>query len=310
MSDKRFASRVQAVRRFNRFYTRQIGVLDEHLLRSPLSLGEARVLYEIAHTQTPLASDIAEFLGLDAGYLSRMLREFVRRGLVSRSRSDSDARQAPLSLTRKGAQLFASLDRDSNKQVESLLAGLPGPAQDQLIGSMRFIEKALEARSPGESTMISLRRHRAGDIGWVIQRHGEIYAREYGWDTRFEALVAEIAAGFLASHDAARERCWIAESDGVNVGCVFLVRKSDAIAQLRLLLVEPSVRGLGLGQRLVRECIDFAKTAGYRKMRLWTNDVLISARRIYEAAGFRLIEEEEHSSWGKPLTSQTWEMTL
>lgn len=309
MASKQAATRVNAVRTFNRFYSRQIGALDEHLLRSPLSLGEARVLYELAITDSPVASDIAANLGLNAGYLSRILAGFVRRGLVTRSRSRSDGRQAPLSLTRKGRTLFGRLNRDSDEQVASLISTLPGPAQDELVNSMQFIQRALGGRTDRAASVI-LREHRAGDIGWVIQRHGEIYTEEYGWDTRFETLVGEIALKFLRDNDPGRERLWIAERDGIKLGCVLLVERSKSLAQLRLLLVEPSARGLGIGQRLVAECISFARAAGYKRMRLWTNDVLVSARKIYQAAGFRLIEEEQHDSWGKPLTSQTWEMSL
>ena len=303
------AEHVRTVRSFNRFYTRQIGVLDEHLLHSPLSLGEARVLYELANSDTPLASDIGDALGLDAGYLSRILKKFIRHGLVSRSKSKADGRQAPLTLTQKGAKLFAGLDRDSNAQVESLLEKLPPASQEQLVGSMEFIQRALGGdRSAKDS--LTLRSHRAGDIGWLIQRHGEIYAAEYGWDTRFEALCADIASKFLNNHDPERERCWIAELHGVRVGCVVLVRKSKSVAQLRLLLVEPSARGLGVGQSLVKECVAFARAADYSRMMLWTNDVLVSARRIYEAVGFKLVAEEEHATWGTKLTAQTWEMSL
>lgn len=309
MGEKKAAERVSAVRRFNRFYTRQIGALDEHLLQSPLSLGEARVLYELANTESPLASDIASALGLDAGYLSRILSGFAKQGLVTRSRSRADGRQAPLSLTRKGRTLFAGLDRDSDHQVEALISRLPGPAQEQLVASMQFIQRTLGGDANREQSLV-IREYRSGDIGWIIQRHGEIYAEEYGWNTQFEALVADIATKFLHENNPARERCWIAERDGTRVGCVMLVEKSKSVAQLRLLLVEPSARGLGLGQRLVAECIAFARASGYRRMRLWTNDVLLSARKIYQAAGFRLIEEEHHDSWGKPLTSQTWEMSL
>ena len=309
MADKQLASRVKSVRSFNRFYTWQIGALDEHLLQSPLSLGEARVLYELANTQSRMASDIVKALGLDAGYLSRILSGFVRRGLVTRSRSREDGRHAPLTLTRKGRALFEALNRDSDKQVESLISTLPGPAQEQLVASMQFIQRALVGDGDRKASLV-LRDHRAGDIGWVIQRHGEIYAQEYGWNTLFEALVGEIASKFLSANDPKRERCWIAERDGIRVGCVFLVERSRTVAQLRLLLVEPSARGLGLGQRLVAECITFARAAGYKRMRLWTNDVLVSARKIYQAAGFQLIDEEHHDSWGKPLTSQTWEMSL
>ncbi len=309
MASKHIATRVKAVRAFNRFYTWQIGALDEHLLRSPLSLGEARVLYELANSESPVASYIAANLGLDAGYLSRIISGFVRRGLVTRSRLRSDGRQAQLSLTRKGRTLFDGLNRDSDEQVASLISTLPVPAQDELVSSMQFIQRALGGGAD-RAASVFLREHRAGDIGWVIQRHGEIYTEEYGWDTRFETLVGEIALKFLRDNDPQRERFWIAERDGIKLGCVLLVERSKSVAQLRLLLVEPSARGLGIGQRLVSECISFARAAGYKRMRLWTNDVLVSARKIYQAAGFHLIEEEHHDSWGKPLTSQTWETSL
>ena len=298
---------IRAVRKFNRFYTRQLGLLDAHLLQSPLSLGEARVLYEIGTRKAPLASDIRSTLGLDAGYLSRIVSTFVRRGLVVRKKSAADARQSPLYLTPKGSKLFTELQRDSNRQVASLLDGLSGDRQQKLVGSMRSIQQSLE---PGKSPELTLRAHRPGDIGWVIERHGVIYTQEYGWDMRFEALVGEIASQFLAKNDPKRERCWIAELDGARVGCVFLVERSKTVAQLRLLLVEPSARGHGIGHRLVAECVEFAREAGYSRMRLWTNDILTSARKIYQAQGFHLIEEERHSSWGKPLTSQTWELRL
>ena len=298
---------IRSVRQFNRFYTRQLGLLDAHLLQSPLSLGEARVLYEIATTREPLASDIGSTLGLDRGYLSRIISSFVRRGLVVRKKSESDGRQSPLFLTQKGSRLFAGLQRDTNEQIASLLKKLPRDLQNDLLTSMKVIQHSLEDTRKGA---VTLRSHRAGDIGWVIERHGVIYTQEYGWDMRFEALVGEIASKFLAQNDPRRERCWIAELDGVRVGCVFLVERTKTIAQLRLLLVEPAARGHGIGQRLVEECIAFARKAGYSRMRLWTNDVLISARRINQAAGYRLIEEQKHSSWGKPLTSQTWELTL
>jgi DNA-binding MarR family transcriptional regulator/GNAT superfamily N-acetyltransferase len=301
-------SNVRAVREFNRFYTRQLGLLDAHLLDSPFSLGEARVLYEIATGDSPLASAIVDNLGLDAGYVSRIVSGFVKSGFVRKTKSTSDARQSPLHLTAKGQSAFAALQRDTNKQVASLLEQLTGDRQKRLIASMKTIERSLEITPP--DAKLSLREHGPGDIGWVIERHGVIYSEEYGWDMRFEALVGDIASKFLAHNNPRRERCWIAELDGERVGCVFLVERTKTIAQLRLLLVEPAARGHGIGQRLVAECVQFAQKAGYSKMRLWTNDVLISARRIYQAQGFHLIEEERHASWGKPLTSQTWELDL
>lgn len=298
--------RVEAVRRFNRFYTRQIGVLQEHLLRSPFSLTEARVLYELAHREETTASELAEALGLDAGYLSRIVRGFATRGLIRKTASPSDGRRSHLRLSERGKQAFAGLNASSRSEIATLLGRLPPEQQRRLTDAMQVIEQVLGA-APERKVPFLLRPHRPGDMGWVVHRHGVLYAQEYGWDERFEALVAGIVAKFIERYDHRRERCWIAERDGENVGSVFVVKRSGTVAQLRLLLVEPAARGLGIGTRLVDECLRFARGAGYRKMMLWTNDVLHAARHIYQQAGFRLVEEDRHRSFGHDLVGQTWE---
>jgi DNA-binding MarR family transcriptional regulator/GNAT superfamily N-acetyltransferase len=301
--------RIAAVRRFTRFYTRHIGVLREGLHASPFSLTEARVLYELANRAAPTAADIARDLGLDAGYLSRILRGFAQRGLLARARSQDDGRQSQLSLTPAGREAFAPLDRGSQDEVAAMLAPLSEGAQARLIEAMRTVEQLLGER-PRDAPPYLLRPHQEGDMGWVVSRHGALYAQEYRWNMEFEALVAEIVAAFIRNCDARRERCWIAEIDGAAVGSVFLVKQSEEIAKLRLLLVEPQARGLGIGARLVAECIRFARLCGYRTLTLWTNDVLVAARRIYQAAGFRLVAEEKHHSFGHDLVGQNWEMDL
>lgn len=301
--------RVQAVRRFNRFYTRRIGVLHEQLLQSPFSLAEARVMYELAHQERTTAANIADELGLDAGYLSRMLRSFQRRGLISKQRSETDGRRMLLALTARGRVAFARLDARSRDEIAAILGTLSEPEQDRAVEAMRSIEQLLGAGSDHPPDCI-LRPHQHGDMGWVVQRHGQLYAKEYGWNEEFEALVAGIVARFIQRFDAERERCWIAERGGENVGCVFVVKRSRTIAQLRLLLVDPKARGQGIGARLVEECLRFARQAGYRKMTLWTNDVLHAARRIYEAHGFRLVRAERHHSFGQRLVGQYWELKL
>ncbi len=301
--------RVEAVRRFNRFYTRRIGVLGEGLASSPFSLTEARVVYELARRGEATAAELGRDLGLDAGYLSRLLRGFERRGLLRRRPSESDGRRSLLGLTPEGEAAFAELDAGTRREVGALLSALPEEEQDRLVGAMRAIEGVLGAPPEGRASYL-LRPHGPGDLGWVVQRHGALYAREYGWDERFEALVAEIAAKFLRELDPRRERCWIAERDGEPVGSVLLARESDETAKLRLLLVEPRARGLGIGSRLVEECVRFARGTGYRRVTLWTNDVLRAARRIYEEAGFRLVREEPHHSFGHALVGQTWELEL
>lgn len=298
--------RVEAVRRFNRFYTSRIGVL--HYLGGEFSLAEVRVLYELAHRASPpTAAELGKVLRLDAGYLSRLLRGFERRGLLARTRSDSDGRSSHLALTAAGRAAFAPLGARSHDEIAALLAPLADADQRRVLEAMETIENVLGAdhRPP-----FTLRPHRAGDMGWVVQRHGALYAQEYGWDERFEALVASVVARFIERYDPARERCWIAEKDGEPVGSVFLVKKSRTTAQLRLLIVEPRARGLGIGARLVAESERFAREAGYRAITLWTNSVLTSARRIYEAAGYRLVASEPHHSFGHDLVGETWEKAL
>jgi DNA-binding MarR family transcriptional regulator/N-acetylglutamate synthase-like GNAT family acetyltransferase len=309
MAEGGLGERVAAVRRFNRFYTRQIGVLQEGLLRSPFSLTQVRVLYELAHRPEAPARDLGRELGLDAGYLSRLLRGFQVRGLLERTPSGADGRQSLLRLTRKGRTTFASLDARSEKDVAGMLARLPAPGQVRLVGAMAAIHELLE-ESPEPRLPYLLRSHRPGDMGWVVHRHGVLYADEYGWDERFEALVAGIVARFVEAFDPRRERCWIAERDGAVVGSVFLVKHSKTVAQLRLLLVEPSARGLGIGGRLVDECVRFARQARYRKVMLWTNDGLDAARHLYERAGFVLVKEQPHDHFGEGLVGQTWELPL
>jgi DNA-binding MarR family transcriptional regulator/GNAT superfamily N-acetyltransferase len=301
--------RVDAVRGFNRFYTKQIGVLHEGLLGSPYSLTEVRVLYELAHRERPTAAELGKELGLDSGYLSRLLRGFERQGLVTKARSKSDGRQSLLSLTAQGRKAFAPLNARSHDEVAAMLERLPPVEQERLIRAMRSIETSLGAR-PEPRVPYLLRPHQPGDMGWIIHRHGVLYAQEYGWDETFEALVAEIAAKFIRDFDPKRERCWIAERDGEIVGSVFLVRKSQTVGKLRLMYVEPAARGLGIGSRLVEECVRFARQVGYRKMVLWTNSVLLAARHIYQKADFRLVHEERHHSFGHDLIGETWELKL
>lgn len=303
--------RIEAVRRFNRFYTKQIGALQEGLLDSPFSLTEVRVLYELANRRGPTAVELCRDLGLDAGYLSRMLRGFEKKGLIAREASKSDARQSLLSLTGKGHKVFAPLNRRSSKQVAGMLAPLSESQQQGLIAAMDRVEQVLASSHSPITDSYSLRDPRPGDMGWVVHRHGALYSDEWGYDERFEGLVARIVGEFVEKFDAKSERCWIAERAGQIVGSVFLVKKSKSVAKLRLLLVEPSARGLGLGKRLVEECVSFAQKAGYRKMVLWTQSELLAARHIYERCGFTVTGEERHSSWGrKELVSEVWEREL
>ncbi len=299
--------RIAAVRRFSRFYTRVIGALHEGLLHSSFTLTEARVLYELAQCADATPTAVGRELDLDAGYLSRILQRFERNGLLARRPAPADRRQTLVSLTEAGRTAFAPLDARSREEVSALLAGLPEPAQASLVAAMQRIEAMLGNGQPGSWL---LRQHRPGDIGWVVARHGALYAEEYGFDARFEALVARVAGEFLAVHDPARERCWIAERDGVNVGSVFLVRHSDEEAKLRLLLVEPAARGLGIGRRLVEECLRFARQCGYRRVTLWTNEVLTAARGIYQQAGFRLIASAPHCDFGPPMVGEDWQLML
>jgi len=304
-----FDQRVKAMRRFNRFYTKRIGVLHEGLLGSPYSLTEVRVLYELAHRDKPTAAELSKELGVDPGYLSRILRSFQKRGLITKARSEADGRQSHLSLTARGRKAFAPLDRRSHDEIQAMLIDLSATDQHRLVQAMQTIETVLG--SPREPKVpFLLRPHQPGDMGWVIHRHGALYAQEYGWDETFEALVAEIGAKFLREFDPKRERCWIAEREGEIVGSVFLVKKSPTVAKLRLMYVEPKARGLGIGKRLVEECMRFARQVGYRKITLWTNSVLLAARHIYQKAGFRLVHEERHHSFGHDLIGETWELKL
>jgi len=304
-------SKVAAFRRFNRVYTRFIGVLDEELLNSGYSLAEARVLYELATRQTPTAKEIAVGLGMDPAYLSRILARFERSSLLKRTTSKRDARSAYLALTQKGKSRFERLNGLSEEQARGILRALPPTGQTNLIGYMSDLERLL-APSTQEEARYVLRPHRPGDMGWVVHREGALYAQEYGFDETFEALVARLVADFLTEFDPKRERCWIAEVDGQNVGHIFLVKHPNepSTAKLRLLLVEPSARGLRLGSALVEECVNFARAVGYKKITLWTQSILVAAHRIYQKAGFRLIEEQANCKFGKDLVSQTWELDL
>jgi DNA-binding MarR family transcriptional regulator/GNAT superfamily N-acetyltransferase len=305
--------RVAAVRGFNRFYTQKIGVLQEGLLDSAFALTEVRVLYELAHSpatrEAPTASRLAADLGLDEGYLSRILRGFERNGLIRREPATADARQSLVSLTRKGRQAFAPLEARSRAEIRAMLGRLTGREQARVTAAMREIERLLGAPAQSRAPCV-LRARRPGDIGWIVHRHGVLYAQEYGYDQRFEALVAEIAAKFVQHRDARHERCWVAERDGEIVGSVFLVKRSKTVGKLRLLLVEPAARGMGLGTRLVDECIRFARKVGYRKIVLWTQSELAAARQIYERAGFVRVREEPHHSFGRDLIAETWELAL
>lgn len=309
-------SRVEAIRRFNRFYTRRIGVLHEGLLASKFTLTESRLLWELAHRDQLTAAELARELDLDPGYLSRLLRSFKERGLIKSTRAAADARHQHLSLTAAGRRAFAPIDTRSQADVGALLATLGEAQQQALLASMTRIEHLLGA--PAAARPVLLRAHRPGDMGWVIARHGALYADAYAWNAGFEALVARIAADFLERFDARREACWIAERDGANVGSVFLVQARDetshavieGVAQLRMLLVEPAARGLGLGERLVDECQRFARRAGYRKITLWTNRILVAARGIYAKQGYVLVKSEPHHRFGHDLIGETWELTL
>jgi DNA-binding MarR family transcriptional regulator/GNAT superfamily N-acetyltransferase len=303
-------ARVQAVRSFNRFYTKQIGVLQQEWLGSPFPLPEARVLYEIAHHEQPTATDIAKELALDAGYLSRMLRSLERSGFVTRTRSDADGRRAHLSLTREGKTAFARLNRETEQDVAARLEKLSPGDQRQLVAAMQVIERLLGAEQPRPTSYVFRPPH-VGDLGWVVHRQAALYAEEYKYNEEFEALCAEIVAEFVQHLRPSKERCWIAEKDGEIVGSVFLVRKSDSIAKLRLLYVEPSARGLGIGARLIDECICFARQAGYRKITLWTQSELHAARHLYKKAGFKLTGKQPHDSFSrKGLVAETWDLAL
>lgn len=305
------ASHAEALRSFNRFYTRHIGVLDQGLLDSPYTLAQARVLYELAQRRQAIASEIGQALGLDPGYLSRIVRGFVAEGLVTRKPSAQDRRRVALALTAAGRRAFARLDRRSHDQASTLLADLSSADRQRLLGNLRTARRLLEPKAVPDDGIV-IRESRPGDMGWAIQRHAELYTEEYGWNAEFETLVANLFAHFASRHDPASERFWIAELHGERVGCVFMTRNEDdaSVAQLRCLLVDPAGRGHGVGRRLVEQCLAFAREAGYPKIRLWTNDVLTAARRIYQATGFELVREYQHRSFGKDLVGQIWERAL
>ena len=322
------AAEIEAIRAFNRFYTRKTGLLHRHLLDSPYSLTEVRVLYELAHQKDLTATDLTDSLGIDRGYLSRLLRQFEKQQLISRKRSRGDARSSLLRLTAAGRAVYADLNVRQSEVVARMLDGIPKESQQNLVTSMRTIMAVLgddatrpaqqfskgtsasQASGRGPNAKLELRAHEPGDMGWVMFTHGELYAREYDWDERFEALVGEIVVNFIRSFDPDRERCWIAELDGERVGSIFLVKDTETVAKLRLLLVTPAARGKGVGKRLVDECIAFAREANYRTLTLWTNSVLHAARHIYEVRGFRLVREEPHTRFGRDLTGQYWELEL
>ncbi len=310
MDQNNLAPRVESVRRFNRFYTKQIGVLSERVLKSQFSLAEARIIYELGRREKATATGLGLELGLDAGYLSRLLAAFKKRGLISRKTSENDGRQSDIWLTEKGRKAFAELNAHSSNEIEELLGRLSRADQNRIVEAMRVIEDLLGAQPERKEVPYVIRPHQPGDMGWVTYRHGVLYNEEYGWDEEFEALVAEITANFIKNFDPKRERCWIAERNGEIAGSVFLVKKSKTVAQLRLLLVEPSARGMGIGKRLVDECVRFARQKEYKKITLWTNSLLIAARHIYEEAEFRLVQEESHHSFGHDLVGQNWELKL
>ena len=305
-------ARIAAVRRFSRFYTRQLGLLQESLVHTPFSLTEARVLYELANRDSVTASELAADLDLDHGYLSRILRRFGEDRLLAKKRAADDARQSVITITAKGRKAFAPLNKGSHDQVAGMLEKLKHADQARIVGAMNTVESLLGTSSPSSSAVpaIILRAHQPGDMGWVTSAHGALYAQEYGWNITFEALVAKITAEFIENFDARRERCWIAELDGERVGSVFVVAKNDEVAKLRLLIVDPRARGLKLGTRLVEECLRFAKAAGYSSMTLWTQSNLTAARGIYQRAGFKLVAEEPHHSFGVDLIGETWDIKL
>ncbi len=299
---------VAAVRRFNRFYTRAIGMLEKGYLGTSYTVAESRVLYEIGQADGITAKAIGEILGLDAGYLSRIVARLERDGLVGRERSPDDRRSTVLRLTARGREVFPPLDQRSAALVEGMIGGLSAERRRRLTGALAEVEQLLNAPVAGP---VVLRPHRTGDMGWIIERHGVLYAREYGWNGHIEAVTARICADFLDGYDPGLERCWIAERDGQRLGCVFLVKdEAPGVARLRLLMVEPSARGLKVGKRLVAECIAFARAAGYREIVLWTHAVLIAARAIYAAEGFQLEETWTHDDFGAPEISETWRLVL
>lgn len=304
------AAHIQAVRNFNRFYTQRIGVLDPYL-GSDLSLTEVRVLYELAHRDQPTASELGRDLALDAGYLSRILRRFESKGWLARVPSVADARQSLLALTEAGHKVFAPLQQQSRDEAAALLATLGAGDRQQLVNAMGTVQRLLaRATEPAPTRTIVLRDPKPGDMGWVVQQHGEIYASEYGWNSEFEAIVASIVSKYLKDFQPDSEKCWIAELDGERVGAVFVVRKTASVARLRMLILNRQARGLGLGGRLVDECIQFARSKGYKKMQLWTNSCLDAARALYAKRGFRLLRSEPYHAFGHDLVGETWELRL
>ena len=309
VSSSDFESRIAAVRRFNRFYARRLGVPREGMPHTPCSLAESRIIDEIANREHVIAADLAKDLGLDPGYLGRILDRLEQKGLIRKDPSPSDGRQRLLRLTPEGEKVFSLLDQRTKDEIGEMLGRLSGRDQSRLIQAMNTIEQLLGEGS-NDSEPYVLRQHEPGDMGWIIHMHGRLYAEEYGWDERFEALVARICSDFITRYNPDRERCWIAEMDGQMVGSVMLVQESEEVAKLRLLLVDPRARGLGLGKRLVDECIRFARRKGYKKITLWTNHVLTTARNIYKKAGFVLVQEEPHDNFGPELIGETWELEL
>ena len=308
MTESAIDKQVGILRDFNRFYTRKIGVLDG-MASTPFSLAEARVLYELAHRERPTATDIRTELGLDAGYMSRILRDFEHRKLVRREQSKVDERQRFLSLTTKGRREFAPLDDRSNRDIAAMLERLSSTERKQLVEAVQTVRSLLDDKIEPQIPYL-LRMHQPGDMGWIVHRQAILYAEEYGWDETYEALAAEIVAQFIKNYDPKRERAWVAERDGRRVGAVFVAKDSDEIAKLRLLHVEAEARGLGIGKRLVKECVQFARQAGYRKMTLWTQSILHAARHIYKETGFKVVSRKKHHSFGKDLTAETWELDL
>ena len=300
---------IRAIRHFNRFYTRQIGVLNQGLLDSPYSLTEARVIYELAQKETCTATELGSQLNLDMGYLSRILANFQKKGLLQKEPALHDKRQSLLRLSPSGQQAFAMLNERSSQEINGMLEALSAAEQQRLVKAMRIVEALLDPQAQ-ERPAVIIRPLQPGDLGWVVSRHGALYAQEYHWDISFEGFVAQIAADYLKNLDPQKENGWIAEVNGENAGCVFLVKKSDEVAKLRMLLVEPGARGLGIGKRLVQECIRFARQCGYRKMTLWTQSFLLAARHIYQQAGFRLTESEANHEFGQDLVSETWDLDL
>jgi DNA-binding MarR family transcriptional regulator/GNAT superfamily N-acetyltransferase len=299
---------IAAIRQFNRFYTRQIGLLNEKLLKSDFTLTEARVLYDLAHHETPeTLTRLSDVLLIDLGYLSRILKAFEARGLVARSASPGDGRQVLFAMTPAGRAAFDPLDRASQTEIGDVIGPLTAAQTGQLVQSMQTIERLIGGTGQRQDPII-LRPHRLGDLGWIVHRQAILYATEYGWDGTYEALAAEILAAFIKSNDPDRERGWIAVRNEQILGSVFVMRGSETIAKLRLLYVEPEARGLGLGRRLVDACIHFARERDYRVLTLWTNDVLVPARRIYQAAGFTCVAREPHHSFGQDLIGETWEL--